>query len=129
MLAIQNGKLVTVTNGTIENGTVLIENGKIVAVGKDLEVPAGVEAIDATGKYVTPGFIDAHTHIALINEPQCRPTTYDANELTNPCTPFLRAIDAFNPFDMSIGIVRSSGFTTCYTGRGSAIFIGGTGFA
>jgi len=78
---------------------------------------------------VTPGFIDAHTHMALINEPQCRPTTYDANELTNPCTPFLHGIDAFNPFDLSIPLVRAAGFTTCYTGPGSANVIGGVGFA
>lgn len=129
MLAIEHGKLMTITSGVIEDGVILIDGGKIEGVGKDLPIPNDATIIDAKGKYVTPGLIDAHTHIALINEPQCRPTTYDANELTNPVTPFLRGIDAFNPLDPAIPMVRSAGFTTCYTGPGSANVIGGTGFA
>lgn len=129
MIAIQNGTLITITQGVIEQGTILVDQGRITALGSGIAVPDGAQVIDAAGKYVTPGFIDAHTHIALINEPQCRPVTYDANELTNPCTPFLHAMDAFNPFDPSIGIVRAAGFTTCYTGPGSANVIGGLGFA
>ena len=56
MLAIKNGKIITVTKGTLEKGTVLVENGKITAVGTDITIPEGCEVIDAEGKWVTPGF-------------------------------------------------------------------------
>ena len=61
-LAIRNATILTVTNGAIENGTVLVRNGKITAVGKDVQVPQGVQVIDGTGKFVMPGIIDAHSH-------------------------------------------------------------------
>ena len=64
MLAIKGGKVVTITDGTIEGGTVLIDGGKIKAVGKDIPIPAGADIVDATGKWVTPGLIDAHSHLA-----------------------------------------------------------------
>ncbi|MFR0979388.1 MAG: amidohydrolase family protein, partial [Holdemania filiformis] len=63
MIAITHGKLLTVANGTIEDGTLLIDNGKITAIGKDIAIPQGAEILDASGKWVTPGLIDAHTHI------------------------------------------------------------------
>jgi len=65
MLAIINGKVLTITNGTLDPGTVLIDNGKIVAVGANIPIPAGAEVYDAAGKYVTPGLIDAHCHVGL----------------------------------------------------------------
>jgi imidazolonepropionase-like amidohydrolase len=64
MLFIKNGIINTVTNGIIQ-GDILIENGKIVELGKDIVVPLDVEVVDATGKYIYPGFIDAHTHLGL----------------------------------------------------------------
>lgn len=132
MLAIKGGKVVTITNGIIENGTVLIENGRITAVGPAAEVavPEGAEVIDAQGKWVTPGLIDAHTHISTFNEPQTMPTSYisyDGNEVSDPVTPHIRGVDALNPRDMAVGIVRAAGVTTCYTGPGSANIVGGTG--
>lgn len=129
MLAIKNGKVVTITQGTYQQGTVLIDGEKIVAVGPadTIEVPSNAEVIDATGKWVTPGFIDAHTHISTFNEPQTMPESYDGNELSDPITAHLRGIDALNPRDMAIPIVRAGGLTTCYTGPGSANVIGGTG--
>ncbi|HEX7024933.1 MAG TPA: hypothetical protein VF187_08955, partial [Gemmatimonadales bacterium] len=70
LVAITNATIITASHGTIENGTVLIRNGKISAVGKDLAVPAGAQVIDGKGKYVMPGIIDAHSHSAgeAINE-------------------------------------------------------------
>jgi len=129
MLAIQGGKVITITDGVLENGTVLIENGKIAAVGENLAIPAGAEIIDATGKYVTPGLIDAHTHISTFSEPTPMDGAIDGNEITNPITAHIRGVDALNPHDMGIEHARKAGFTTCYTGPGSANVIGGTGIS
>ncbi|MDL2233945.1 amidohydrolase, partial [Ruminococcaceae bacterium OttesenSCG-928-L11] len=129
MLAIQGGKVITISGGVLEPGTVLVENGTIKAVGPagEVAIPSGAELIDATGKWVTPGFIDAHTHISTFNEPQTMPGTYDGNEMSDPVTAHVRGIDALNPRDMAIGVVRAAGITTCYTGPGSANIVGGTG--
>ena len=129
MLAIKNGKLCTVTCGIIDCGTLLIENGKIAAIGTDLALPDGCQVLDATGKWVTPGLIDAHTHISTFAEPQPRPTIHDGNETTSPNTAQIRGIDGLNPQDMAIGEARKAGFTTCFTGPGSANVVCGTGIA
>ena len=129
MIAITHGKLLTVTNGTIEDGTLLIDNGKITAIGTDISIPEGAEVINASGKWVMPGLIDAHTHISTFNEPHWMPHIGDGNEITAPVTAQIRGIDALNPFDMAISVARSAGFTTCYTGPGSANVIGGTGLS
>ncbi len=60
MIAIVNGKVLTITRGTLEKGVVLMDGGKIVAVGEDVNIPAGARVVDASGKYVLPGLIDAH---------------------------------------------------------------------
>jgi imidazolonepropionase-like amidohydrolase len=126
MLAVKNGKLVTIANGIIENGTILIENGKIKAIGANVAIPADAEVIDATGKWVTPGLIDAHSHIGLFGEPMV-PANMDGNEITAPVTAQLRGMDSLNPFDMAVPQVVAAGITTVYTGPGSANVIGGTG--
>ena len=61
---IQNATILTVTNGTIENGSILLRGGKIAEVGTDVSVPGGAQVIDAAGQYVMPGIIDAHSHVA-----------------------------------------------------------------
>ncbi len=70
VVAIRNATILTVTRGTIANGTVLIRDGKIAAVGTNVQIPAGADVYDGTGKFVSPGIIDAHSHIAndAINE-------------------------------------------------------------
>ena len=128
MIALTGGKILPVAGDPIEKGTVLVEDGKIKAVGADLEVPAGAQVVDVTGMWVTPGLIDAHTHISVMGEPA--PTdTVDGNEGSSPITPHLRVIDALNPRDVGITESVKAGFTTCYTGPGSANIIGGTGTA
>jgi|SRR5687767_4760837 len=64
LVAITNATIMTASRGTIPKGTILIRDGKIAAVGADVQVPAGANVIDAYGKYVTPGIIDAHSHAA-----------------------------------------------------------------
>ena len=128
MIAIINAKIVTVTNGTIEKGALLVEDGKIKAYGENIAIPEGAEIIDAKGGWLTPGFIDVHTHISTFNEPNTMPGLQnDGNEGSSPITPEIRGLDALNPHDPAIENVRKAGFTTCYTGPGSANLIGGSG--
>lgn len=130
MKAIVNGTVLTVTGGTIENGMVLVEDGKIKAVGADLPLPCDAEIIDARGGFITPGLIDCHTHISTFGEPKTMPgLQVDGNEGSDPVTPHVRALDAIHPDDPAIEKTRAAGFTTVYTGPGSANVIGGTGIA
>lgn len=126
MIAIINGKIVPVTSEPIERGTVLIEGEKIKAVGSGIAVPEGAEIIDAEGKWVLPGLIDAHTHISLYGEPSIW-ANLDLNEMTGPNTAQLRAIDGLNPDDPAFADVLAAGITAVYTGPGSANIIGGMG--
>ncbi len=126
--AIVGGKIYTVTNGIIEEGTVLVENGKITAVGANVPVPADAEVIDAKGMVVTPGFIDAHSHICLWGEPNV-PMVMDYNEMSSPVTAEVRGMDSINPQDPAVKLVREHGVTSVFTGPGSANIIGGTGVA
>lgn len=130
MIAITNGKVVTVTKGTFENGTVLVEDGKIKAVGAGIQIPEEAKVIDAKGGYITPGLIDCHTHICNFSEPRTMPGQRDdGNEGSDPITPQVRALDAVNPEDWAVRPVREAGFTTVYTQPGSGNIIGGTGIA
>lgn len=127
MLAIINGTVHTITNGTFAKGTVLIENGKILDAGKALEIPSGAEIIDAKGGWIMPGLIEAHSHIALANEPSDGGPS-DSNENSDPVVPFVRAMDAFHPQDLSVSETRRAGFTTICVLPGSSNLIGGIGF-
>jgi len=66
MLAVINGKIITMAGADIDKGTVLIEGGKIREVGKDIKIPDVAEILDASGKIVMPGFIDAHCHVGIL---------------------------------------------------------------
>ena len=125
MLAIKNAKVLPVTGDPIENGTVLVDGGKIVAVGACVEIPQGAEVIDATGKWVTPGLIDAHTHLSVKGEPAWMPSVSDITEITSPITPSVRCIDALTPADWAIPVVREAGFTTVCALPGSGNLVGG----
>jgi imidazolonepropionase-like amidohydrolase len=117
-------KLFTMGNaGTLEDVDILIEGKKIIKIGKNLEAEAA-EIVDAKQKYVYPGFIDAHCHIGLFEE-SIGFEGSDGNEITNPITPELRAIDAINPMDISLHEALMGGVTTASTGPGSANVLGG----
>jgi imidazolonepropionase-like amidohydrolase len=124
MIAISNGKVMTITQGTLEHGTVLVEDGRIVAVGEQVEIPEDAEVYDATGKVVMPGLIDAHCHVGLF--PDGIGWEYsDGNEMTDPITPHLRALDAVHPEDPAFKELVAAGVTTVLTGPGSGNLIGG----
>jgi imidazolonepropionase-like amidohydrolase len=124
VLAIVGGHILTITQGEIPGGTILMDGGKIVAVGRDLAVPAGAEIVDAAGKYVMPGLIDAHTHVGIAEEAQGW-AGMDVNETTEPATPHLRAVDAINPEDEGFRDALRGGVTALMVNPGSANIIGG----
>ena len=93
MLAIKGGKVYTITKGVIDGGTVLVDGGKIVKVGKRIKVPADAEVIDGSGKVVMPGLVEAHCHIG-ISEEKIGWAGSDGNEATDPATPHMRAARA-----------------------------------
>ncbi|MBQ2954484.1 MAG: amidohydrolase [Clostridia bacterium] len=125
MLHIMNAHLRPITAPDIPCGQMLVDAGKIVAIGERVDAPEGCEVIDAEGKLVCPGFIDAHTHIGL-HEEAVRWEGADYNEMSNPVTPEMRAIDAINPLDEAFDVALRGGVTTAVTGPGSANVIGGT---
>lgn len=111
---IKNATVLTVTQGTLENTDVLVENGMIKKIGKNLQA-ANIDVIDASGKYLMPGIIDAHSHVAL-----------DAvNEATSPITAEVRMTDVIDPYDIGIYRALAGGVTTSHALHGSANAIGG----
>lgn len=124
MILIKGGLVRPITSEDIENGEILIDNGKIVAIGQQVDAPADATVIDATGLMVTPGFVDAHTHIGL-HEEASRWEGNDVNEYSDPVTPHVRAIDCINPRDEAFGNAIRGGVTTAMAGPGSANVIGG----
>ena len=125
MLLIKGGTVKTITQGDITDGEILIDEGKILAVGKRLDVPADCEIFNAAGKLVTPGLIDGHTHIGL-DESAIRWEGADYNEMSEPVTPEMRGIDGLNPIDEAFQLALAGGVTTAVTGPGSANVMGGT---
>lgn len=112
---IKNGTVMTATKGTLQGTDILIQNGKITKIGKGLTVPAGVRVIDATGKYVTPGVIDAHSHSMLDS----------INEGSFSVTSMTRTRDMLNPTDIAIYRALAGGVTSANLLHGSANSIGG----
>ncbi len=114
-ILIRNATVMTVTNGTIENGSVLVRDGKIAAVGREVSAPADATVIDAAGKYVTPGIIDAHSHIAA-----------DAiNEGSVAVSSMVSIRDVLDPSEINIYREAAGGVTTSHIMHGSANPIGG----
>ena len=126
MLYIKNGHIKTMAGPDIENGAILIgDDGKIAAVGADIVCPEGAQVIDAEGRLVTPGCVDAHCHIGLDNQGMGWEGR-DYNEIVDPITPQMRAIDSINPMDEAFALGLQGGVTTVCTGPGSANVVGGT---
>ena len=126
MILIQNGYIKPMVGADMENGCLLIgDDGKILAVGKALEAPAGAQIIDAGGRLVTPGCVEAHCHIGLDNEGMGW-EGHDYNEIVDPITPQMRAIDSIYPQDEAFENAIRGGVTSACTGPGSANVVGGT---
>ncbi|HME33961.1 MAG TPA: amidohydrolase [Candidatus Sulfotelmatobacter sp.] len=115
-IVIKNAMVMTVTHGNIANGSIYIKDGKIAAVGETVNAPTGATVIDAGGKYLTPGIVDSHSHIALDD---------DVNEATSPITPHMMMKDAFDYQDKAIYRALAGGVTTSLLLHGSANMIGG----
>jgi imidazolonepropionase-like amidohydrolase len=123
-VAIVGGYVVPIEGDPIENATVLITDGKIAAVGSKVRVGKGVEVVDATGKWVLPGFIDAHAHLGVWEEGDGWAGD-DVNEMTHPVGARLRALDAINPADQGFADALAGGVTSCVIKPGSGNPIGG----
>ncbi len=123
-VAIVGGRVVPVTGPAIEGGMVLVTDGTIAAVGAGLAVPEGVPVIDATGSWVLPGFIDAHAHVGVHEEAQGW-AGQDTNEMTDPVTAQVRALDAINPADIGFRDAISGGVLAVNVNPGSGNPIGG----
>ncbi|HTU48111.1 MAG TPA: amidohydrolase [Bryobacteraceae bacterium] len=113
---IRNATVLTVTKGTIENGSVLIENGKIAAIGKNVSAPADATVVDATGKYLMPGIIDCHSHTAIEG---------GVNEGTVSDSSMVNIKDVIDPTDINIYRGLAGGLTISNVLHGSANAIGG----
>lgn len=125
MLLIKNGLIKTMAGIEYESGCLLIgDDGKIAAVGQQIDAP-DAQVIDAQGHLVTPGCIDAHCHIGLNNEAMGW-EGHDYNEIVDPITPQMRAIDSINPLDEALPDALRGGVTVACTGPGSANVVGGT---
>lgn len=114
-LLIRGATVHTVTNGTLSNTDILVQNGKIARLGQGLSAPAGTRVIDAAGRHVMPGIIDAHSHIAISS----------VNEGTNPVTAEVSVGDVLDPYDVGIYRALAGGVTTSHVMHGSANAIGG----
>ena len=125
MLLIKNGYIKPIIGDDIPNGCVLIgDDGKILQVAEVIDAP-GAEVIDAEGRLVTPGCVEAHCHIGLDNQATGWEGK-DYNEIVDPLTPQMRAIDSINPMDEAFPLAIRGGVTTACTGPGSANVVGGT---
>ena len=126
MLLIKNGYIKTMAGTDIPEGSILIgDDGKIIAVGQEIAAPEDAHIIDAEGRLVTPGCVDAHCHIGLDNEAMGW-EGMDYNEIVDPLTPQMRAIDSINPMDEAFSNAVRGGVTAACTGPGSANVVGGT---
>ncbi|MFO8059473.1 MAG: amidohydrolase family protein [Bacillota bacterium] len=129
MLAVVNAVLHPMEGEIIDGATILIDAGRVVEVGTEgVEVPAGSQIIDASGRIVTPGLVDAHSHVGLV-ESGVGWEGSDADESSDPVTAWARALDGFNPGDSALAEMRASGVTCVNVLPGSANVIGGAGVA
>lgn len=124
MYVIKNALVYTMADAGVVKADILVENGKIAAIGENLSAET---VIDAAGKVVTPGFVDAHSHIGGIAD--LTPLGEDLNEITNPLTPELDAYYGINPKDKCFGYAIEQGITTSCLIPGSANVVCGWGMA
>lgn len=127
VLAITNAHVVPIS-GEPFDGTLLIEGGKILALGASVQPPQGADVLDAKGQWLLPGFIDAHVHLGMHPEGEVSSTS-DVNEMTDPLMAGVRAIDAVDPFDPGFDDALSGGITTVNVNPGSGNPVGGQAVA
>lgn len=125
MLCVKNGLIHDAVNREAYQGDILIEDGKIKAIGKELALEEGTEVINAEGLMVYPGFVEAHCHLGLDNY-ACGFEGHDYNEMTDILSPQLRGIDSINPMDPTLEMAAQGGVTCVAAGPGSANVLGGT---
>jgi len=123
-VAITNATIMTAAGREIAHGTILLRDGRIVAVGTDVQVPPDALRVDGTGKYVTPGIIDPHSHLGVYAAPGTDAES-DGNELTNPVMAEVWAEHSFWPQDPQIPLAIAGGVTTIQVLPGSGNLIGG----
>src|SRR5688500_42968 len=120
-IAITNARILTAAGPAIEKGTVVIRAGKIAAVGTTLAVPSGARVIDASGKIVTPGFIESNTNLGIVEIPLSAEGTADQNSTDPGVSAAFNVMDAFNPRSTAIPVTRVDGITR------ALVVPGGTG--
>lgn len=123
-VVLRGGTLWTGTGAVLAETDLLLLNGQITAMGKDLSAPAGTVEVDVRGKIVTPGLVDMHSHLGLYAVPSSQAHS-DGNEMTSPTTPMVRAVDAFDPEDAAIARAVAGGVTTALILPGSGNAMGG----
>ncbi|HEY8555795.1 MAG TPA: amidohydrolase [Actinomycetes bacterium] len=123
-MAIVGGRVIPVAGAPVEDGVVLVNDGRIEAVGRDVRVPDGAERVGAAGKVVLPGLVDAHTHLGVHEEAEGW-AGQDTNEMTDPVTPQVRVLDAINPADLGFADAVAGGVLTVNVNPGSGNPIGG----
>src|SRR6266704_2791040 len=124
-VVIRNATIMTATGQEIPNGAIVLKDGRIVAVGAKVDAPPpGAVVVDGTGKYVTPGVIDTHSHLGVYAAPGTDAES-DGNEATNPVTAEVWAEHSFWPQDPQIPLALAGGVTTIQALPGSANLIGG----
>jgi len=121
---IKNATIMTATGQEIANGAILFKDGRIVAVGTNVQAPADAVVVDGTGKFVTPGIIDVHSHLGVYAAPATWAES-DGNEATRPVTADVWAEHSFWPQDPQIPLAIAGGITTIQALPGSANLIGG----
>jgi imidazolonepropionase-like amidohydrolase len=124
VVAIVGGRVVPIVGEEIPVGTVLVRDGKIADVGDSVDIPDGAEVVDVAGSWVLPGFIEAHGHVGVSEEAEGW-AGQDTNELTEPVTAHVRAIDAINPADLGFKDAISGGVLAVNVNPGSGNPIGG----
>lgn len=125
MICIQNGLIFDAVEEHAKVKDLLLDQGKIVKIGENLEVPENCEIVDASGLHVYPGFVDAHSHLGT-TQSAIGFEGDDTNEMNDILTPQLRGIDCIQPLDETFEEARQGGVTTVCTGPGSANVVGGT---
>lgn len=122
-IAITNAHVVPIESEPFD-GTVVVEDGRISAMGPKVRIPRKAEVIDAEGQWLLPGFIDAHTHLGVHEESEGKEGD-DTNEMTDPVMAAVRALDGINPHEMGFDDALAGGVTTVNVNPGSGNPIGG----